>query len=117
MPVSTTLRFERCGNRSCTNILIELDEVIEETETFTTTLERTLGLYPRIRLTPVDGVVTIIDVSPSNNYTFVLCHPQSKNDSEVLSSYSSYKPLYTRMCHNNIATNNENGQTADLFVK
>ena len=65
VPVSTTLRFERCGNRSCTNILIELDGVMEETETFTTTLERPLGLDPRIRLTPVDAVVTVLDGSQS----------------------------------------------------
>ena len=65
VPVSTTLRFERCGNRSCTNILIESDEVMEETETFTTTLERNLALDPRIRLDPVDAVVTILDGSQS----------------------------------------------------
>ena len=63
VPVSTALRFERCGNRSCTNIPIQSDEIMKETETFTITLERTLGLDPRIRLSQVDGEVTILDVS------------------------------------------------------
>ena len=68
MPVSTTLTFERCGSRSCTNIIIELDELMEETETFTITLERTIDLDPRIGLDPVDAVVTIFNVFQSNNY-------------------------------------------------
>ena len=61
MPVSTALRFERCGNRSCTNIPIQSDEIMEESETFTITLERTLGLDARIQLSPFEGVVTIFD--------------------------------------------------------
>ena len=61
MPVSTALRFERCGNRSCTNISIQSDEIMEETETFTITLESTLGLDARIQLDPFEGVVTIFD--------------------------------------------------------
>ena len=61
--VSTDLMFERCSNRSCTSITIQSDEIMEETETFTITLERTLNLNPRIRLSQVDGEVTILDVS------------------------------------------------------
>ena len=75
VPVSTTLTFERCSNKSCTNILIELDEVMEETEIFTTTLERTIGLDPRIRLDPVDAVVTILDGSQCKYLHLVLDHP------------------------------------------
>ena len=65
VPVSTALRFERCGNRSCTNISIQSDLIMEETETFTITLDRTLGLDPRIQLDPSEGVVTIFDVFQS----------------------------------------------------
>ena len=61
--MSPALEFERCGNRSCTNITIQSDGIMEETETFTITLERTLGLNPRIILSQVDGEVTILDVS------------------------------------------------------
>ena len=61
VPVPTSLRFERCGNRSCTNIAILSDEIMEETETVTITLDRTFGLDPRIQLGPYEGVVTIFD--------------------------------------------------------
>ena len=61
VPVFTSLIFERCGNRSCTNITIQSDEIMEETETFTITLDRTSGLDPRIQVDPFEGVVTIFD--------------------------------------------------------
>ena len=61
VPVFTDLRFERCGNRSCTNISIQSDLIMEETETFTISLDRTFGLDPRIQLDPFEGVVTIFD--------------------------------------------------------
>ena len=61
VPVSTALRFKRCDNRSCTNISIQSDEIMEGTETFTITLDPTFGLDPRIQLDPFEGVVTIID--------------------------------------------------------
>ena len=57
--VFTSLIFERCGNRSCTNISIQSDEIMEETETFTINLES--GLDSRIQLDPFEGVVTIFD--------------------------------------------------------
>ena len=65
VPVSTALRFERCGNRNCTNIPIQSDEIMEEAETFTITLDRTFGLDPRIQLDPSEGVVTIFGVFQS----------------------------------------------------
>ena len=65
VPVSTPLRFERCGRRSCTNISIRSDMIMEETETFTIILDRTFGLDPRIQLDPSEGVVTIFDVFQS----------------------------------------------------
>ena len=61
VPVFTFLRFERCGNRSCTNIPIQSDEIMEETETFTIIMDRACGLDPRIQLGPYEGVVTIFD--------------------------------------------------------
>ena len=61
VPVSTSLIFEICSNRSCTNITIQSDEIMEETETFTITLERPSDLDSRIQLDPSEGVVTIFD--------------------------------------------------------
>ena len=61
--VSTTLFFSGCDNRSCANVSIVLDNLIEETETFTITLERPLGLDARITLNPVNGVVNIKNIA------------------------------------------------------
>ena len=69
--VSTSLRFEKCGNRSCTNIGIVFDNVIEDTETFDITLERTIGLDERIFIGTEDGSVHILDV-PSKYRNTVL---------------------------------------------
>ena len=76
VPVFTSLIFERCGNRSCTNITIQPDEIMEETETFTITLDRTSGLDPRIQLDPYafEGVVTIFQ---SKLLNLVLGHSPS----------------------------------------
>ena len=43
------------------NVTIEDDEVLETTEFFSITMERTLGLDDRIELDPVDGMVQIND--------------------------------------------------------
>ena len=43
------------------NISIVDDEVLENIESFTVTLERTPGLSSRIELDPVDGIIRIID--------------------------------------------------------
>ena len=59
--VFTSLGFEKCSNRSCTKISIQSDKIMEETDTFTITLERTFGLDSRIQLDPSEGVVTIFD--------------------------------------------------------
>ena len=61
VPASTPLKFGRCGNRSCINIPIQSDEIMEETETFTISLDRTIGLDSRIQLDPSEGVVAIFD--------------------------------------------------------
>ena len=59
--VSTILMFEECDRRRCVNVTIVDDKVLEMTESFTVTLERTPGLDSRITLDPVDGVVEITD--------------------------------------------------------
>ena len=59
--VSIILMFEDCDRRRCVNVTIVDDEVLEMTESFTVTLERTPGLDSRITLDPVDGVVEITD--------------------------------------------------------
>ena len=43
------------------NVTIENDVVLEDTESFDVTLERTTGLDGRITLDPVDGEIEITD--------------------------------------------------------
>ena len=59
--ISVILLFAACQRRSCVNVTIIDDEMLENTESFNFTLERTTGLSDRITLDPVDGVVEIID--------------------------------------------------------
>ena len=59
--LSTTLMFDTCETRKCTNIAIANDDIPEGTESFTITLERTPGLDDRITLDPVDGEIQISD--------------------------------------------------------
>ena len=59
--VNVTLTFAECQRRSCVNVSIVDDDAIELTESFSITLERTLGLDDRIELGPVDGEVQIND--------------------------------------------------------
>ena len=55
------LLFASCQTRSCINITIVDDSILELVESFDVTLERTAELDERISLLPVDGVVEIID--------------------------------------------------------
>ena len=59
--VSTTLEFGSCDTRQCTEIPIVDDMIVELTELFFVTLERTPGLDSRITLDPVDGEIEISD--------------------------------------------------------
>ena len=59
--VSTILAFDTCDTRQCTKIPIVDDMIVELTESFFVTLERTPGLDSRITLDPVDGEIEIID--------------------------------------------------------
>ena len=55
------LNFSACAQRSCTNVTIVDDSVDEPTESFSVTLDRTLGLDRRIETNPVDGEIEIED--------------------------------------------------------
>ena len=56
------LNFDPCARRSsCIDISIVDDEVLENSETFFISLERSSTLSDRITLAPVDGTVEIID--------------------------------------------------------
>ena len=55
------LMFGACERRRCVNVTIENDVVLEDTESFDVTLERTTGLDGRITLDPVDGEIEITD--------------------------------------------------------
>ena len=59
--ISTILAFGECKNRTCTEILIVNDMIVEMTESFLVILERTPGLDSRITLNPINGAVEIID--------------------------------------------------------
>ena len=59
--LSTILNFPACGTKRCVDVTIVDDNVLENVESFTVTLERTPGLDMRITLDPVDGVVEITD--------------------------------------------------------
>ena len=59
--VSTILTFGACDTRQCTEIAIMDDVIVELTESFLVTLERTPGLDSWITLDPVDGEVVITD--------------------------------------------------------
>ena len=54
------LEFPPCERRSCVDIPIVDDDVLENSELFNVTLERN-GLDSRITLDPVDGLVEITD--------------------------------------------------------
>ena len=61
--LSTILMFAECQNRSCENISIEDDAVVENDELFNVTLERAEDLDSRIMLnrSRVDGKIEIKD--------------------------------------------------------
>ena len=59
--VTNILEFGICDTRQCIEIPIVDDMIVEETESFFVTLERTPGLDSRITLDPVDGEIEITD--------------------------------------------------------
>ena len=59
--VSEILEFDACDTRQCTEMPIVDDMIVELTESFFVTLERTPGLDSRITLDPVDGEIEITD--------------------------------------------------------
>lgn len=58
--LSTVLRFAKCQKKSCANVSIVDDVMLENVEVFGITLERS-GLDSRITLEPVNGFVEIMD--------------------------------------------------------
>ena len=59
--ISTILMFDSCDKKSCVNISIVDDDVIEDTESFSVLLTETPGLDVRITLDPVEAEIEIID--------------------------------------------------------
>ena len=59
--VSDILAFDKCETRRCTEMPIVNDTIVESTESFFVTLERTPGLDSRITLNPVIGEVEIVE--------------------------------------------------------
>ena len=58
---NSLLLFTACQRRSCVNVTIIEDGILENEELFNVTLERTPGLDDRITLDPINGVVQIND--------------------------------------------------------
>ena len=71
---TTVVQFDECERRSCINITIVDDEVLEDIEYFNLTLERN-GLHERIQLDPVDGLVQI--TNNDRMCTVVIARPQN----------------------------------------
>lgn len=59
--VTTIMCFDSCEKRHCLTVPIDNDEIIEETESFSATLERTPHLDHRMILSPTDADIIIID--------------------------------------------------------
>ena len=53
--------FDSCETRQCANITIMKDVLVESTESFSVTLERTSDLDNRITLDPNFGEIVITD--------------------------------------------------------
>ena len=58
---STPLTFGRCKRRTCINIHLVDDSIVEMTESFIYSLSRTTSLDSRITLGLADGVIEIVD--------------------------------------------------------
>ena len=70
-------------------VAVENDEKIEETESFSATLERTPDLDDRILLSPVDATISIIDddsefMTYTNGWNTILKHSPHSSPSQVL---------------------------------
>ena len=65
--MDTILMFAACEMRSCVNVSIVDDMILENTESFDVILERTPDLDSRITLDPGNGIVEI--TSMYDDYT------------------------------------------------
>ena len=71
--VDTILMFDSCQRSSCTNISITNDGMLENTELFRLTLDRTPDLESTIELNPVDGEVEITDNEGAYKMNISMC--------------------------------------------
>ena len=58
---SETLRFDACAKRQCLMLPIVNDDIIEDTESFSINLEKSLGLSNRFTVDPSVKVINITD--------------------------------------------------------
>ena len=72
--VDTLLTFAACVKRSCVNVSIVDDTILENVESFDVNLKRTPDLDRSITLAPVDGVVEIIDNDGRHDYYILKCN-------------------------------------------
>ena len=71
--VDTILMFAACQMRSCVNVTVVDDVILENVESFDLILERTPDLNSRITLDSVNGVVEITDNDGMQDDYMVIC--------------------------------------------
>ena len=59
--MDTLLLFEPNDAESCVDVIIQNDNIVEQTESFTVTLEKSLDLNDRVILNHTDRTISIID--------------------------------------------------------
>ena len=59
--IDRNFSFDACETRTCINVIVVDDSIIEMDEFFIFSLKRTANLNARIDLDPVNGTICIID--------------------------------------------------------
>ena len=74
MPINQTLQgFGNITRRQCVNVTITDDDVREDAETFTVTLEKPVnGSLPKILIRPAMVTVTILDNDGKDMHTVII---------------------------------------------
>ena len=82
---NTLIRFDSCQIRNCMSMPIEDDDVVEETETVTIRLERTVDLDNRITIGVSSGVIEIMD----NDSMYIIIVPIEIYPAKLISDHYS----------------------------
>ena len=94
--VDTLLSFAACQIRSCVNVSIINDVVLENVESFDVILDRAPELDSRITLEPVNGVIELTDNDGISSLLYRIIYIYLTLFMNCNSSYSFYIP--SRCC-------------------